>query len=125
MPGKVCTVMALDARGLPCSVQLEAGSLFEAAAAGLEQLHNSGCLITQLQITVVVRQKAIRAKVAMRQYVHTDGGGHPAGEWRQCFQHPTPFEETDIACPGSGAFSIHGSSENKKTAFASDGGRSE
>ena len=52
MPGKVCTVTGLDARGLPCSVQLEAGSLFEAAAAGLEQLHKNGCLITQLQITV-------------------------------------------------------------------------
>jgi hypothetical protein len=50
--GKVCTVTGLDARGLPCSVQLEAGSLLEAAAAGLEQLHKNGCLITQLQITV-------------------------------------------------------------------------
>jgi hypothetical protein len=50
--GKVCTVTGLDGRGLPFSVHLEAGSLFEAAAAGLEQLHNKGCLITQLQITV-------------------------------------------------------------------------
>jgi len=49
---KVCTVTGLDSRGLPSSVQLEAGSLFEAAAAGLEQLHKNGCLITQLQITV-------------------------------------------------------------------------
>ena len=52
MPGKICTVTGLDTRGLPCSVHLEAGSLFEAAAAGLEQLHKNGCLITQLQITV-------------------------------------------------------------------------
>jgi hypothetical protein len=37
---------------MPASVQVEAGSLFEAAAAGLEQLHKNGGLITQLQITV-------------------------------------------------------------------------
>ncbi len=50
--GKVCTVTGLDARGVPVSVQIEAGSLFEAAAAGLEQLHKGGGLITQLHITV-------------------------------------------------------------------------
>jgi hypothetical protein len=52
VPGKICTVTGLDVRGLPCSVQLEAGSLFEAAAAGLEQLHKKGCLLTQLRTTV-------------------------------------------------------------------------
>jgi len=50
---KVCTVTGLDSRGLPHSVQVEAGSLFEAAAAaGVEQLHKIGCLISQVQITV-------------------------------------------------------------------------
>lgn len=42
----------LDARGMPASVQIEAGSLFEAAAAGLEQLHQRGGLVSQLQVTV-------------------------------------------------------------------------
>jgi hypothetical protein len=49
---KVCTVTGLDSRGLPYSVLVEAGSLFEAAAAGLEQLHKQGCLITEVQILV-------------------------------------------------------------------------
>jgi hypothetical protein len=49
---KVCTVTGLDSRGLPYFTLVEAGSLFEAAAAGLEQLHKNGCLITQLQITI-------------------------------------------------------------------------
>ena len=41
-----------DSRGLPCSVHVEADSLFEAAAAGLEQLHATGGLIGTVQITV-------------------------------------------------------------------------
>jgi hypothetical protein len=38
---------------LPWSVYVEADSLFEAAAAGLEQLHNNGGLITQVLVTVL------------------------------------------------------------------------
>lgn len=52
MARRVCTITGLDSRGLPHSVQVEAGSLFEAAAAGLEQLHKIGGLISQVQITV-------------------------------------------------------------------------
>ena len=52
MERKVCTVTGLDSRGLPYSVLVEAGSLFEAAAAGLEQLQKQGCLITEVQILV-------------------------------------------------------------------------
>jgi hypothetical protein len=54
----------------------------------------------------------------MPQYVHTGDGGRRVVEWRQSFPPLVPLEETDIACPGSGAFSIHGSSGNKKTAFS-------
>ena len=50
---KICTVTGLDSRGLPYSVQVEASSLYEAAAAGLEQLHKNGCLITQVQVAVL------------------------------------------------------------------------
>ena len=52
MERKVCTVTGLDHRGLPASVLVEAGSLFEAAAAGLEELHKKGCLVTEVQILV-------------------------------------------------------------------------
>jgi hypothetical protein len=49
---KVCSVTGLDSRGLPASVLVEAASLFEAAAAGLEELHKKGCLLTEVQILV-------------------------------------------------------------------------
>jgi hypothetical protein len=49
---KVCTVTGLDTRGLPASVLVEAGSLFEAAAVGLEELHKKGCLLSEVQILV-------------------------------------------------------------------------
>jgi hypothetical protein len=49
---KVCTVTGLDTRGRPASVLVEAGSLFEAAAAGLEELHKQGGLLTEVQIRV-------------------------------------------------------------------------
>ena len=52
MERKVCTVTGLDSRGLPASVLVEAGSLFEAAAAGLEELNKRGCLLTEVQILV-------------------------------------------------------------------------
>ena len=42
-------------------------------------------------------------KVAMLQCVRIGDGGHRVVQWRQSFQHPTTFEETDIACPGPGA----------------------
>jgi hypothetical protein len=57
-------------------------------------------------------------KVAMPQYVHTGDGGRRVVELRQSFPRLVALEETDIACPGSGAFSIHGSSGNKKRAFS-------
>jgi hypothetical protein len=66
VPGKVCTVTGLDARGLPCTVQLE--GLFEAATAGLEPLQKNGCLITQLQITV--HEPVKRYKVNPEQLVN-------------------------------------------------------
>ncbi len=50
---------------MPASVQIEAGSLFEAAAAGLEELCKRGGLITQLQITV--HQPVRQFKVQPRQ----------------------------------------------------------
>src|SRR5947209_3932767 len=62
-------------------------------------------------------------KVAMPRYVHIGDGGRRVVEWRQSFPLLVPLDETDTACPGSGAFSIHGSSGNRKTAFSSDGGR--
>src|SRR5579875_1469984 len=49
---KVCTVKGLDSRGLPVSVHVEAESLFEAAAAGLEEIHNGGGLITEVHVTI-------------------------------------------------------------------------
>src|SRR3982751_4316280 len=52
----------------------------------------------------------------MPQYVHIGDGGRRVVEWRQSFPRLVPLEETDTACPGSGAFSIHGSSGNRKTA---------
>lgn len=42
----------LDSRGLPSSVHVQAHSLFEAAAKGLEELHKNGCLISQVHVTV-------------------------------------------------------------------------
>ena len=50
---------------MPASVQVEAGSLFEAAATGLEQLYQKGGLITQLHITV--HEPVKRYKVQPRQ----------------------------------------------------------
>jgi hypothetical protein len=44
----------------------------------------------------------------MPQYVHTGDGGRQVAEWRQSFLGSARLEETDIACPGSGAFSSHG-----------------
>src|SRR3954465_4241815 len=57
-------------------------------------------------------------KVAMPRYVHIGDGGRRVVEWRQSFPLLVPLEETDTACPGSGAFSIHDSSGNRKTAFS-------
>jgi hypothetical protein len=42
----------------------------------------------------------------MPQYVHTGDGGRQVVERRQSFLRSAPFEETDIVCPGLGAFSI-------------------
>ena len=49
---KVCRVTGLDSRGIPAFVLVEAGSLFEAAAAGFDELHKKGCLPTEVQILV-------------------------------------------------------------------------
>ena len=43
----------IDHRGLPKTVLVEARSLFEAAAEGLEKLHrDGGCRFDQLEVTV-------------------------------------------------------------------------
>jgi hypothetical protein len=53
MAKKVCSVRGIDHRGLPKIVLVEAGTLFEAAAAGLEQLYQQeGCLSPVLEVTV-------------------------------------------------------------------------
>ena len=52
MARKLCTVTGLDSRGLPHAVHVEAGSLFEAAAAGIEALHQQKCLVSAVQVTV-------------------------------------------------------------------------
>src|SRR5438270_1583106 len=54
-------------------------------------------------------------RVAMLQYVHSGDEGRRVVEWRQSFRPLVPLEETGIACKGSGAFSIGGSSGSKKT----------
>jgi|SRR5579875_38580 len=54
MASKVCTVTGVDPRGLPATVVVQACSLFEAAAAGFEQLHriHGSCDYETLQVTV-------------------------------------------------------------------------
>jgi hypothetical protein len=42
----------------------------------------------------------------MPEYVHSGDANRRVVEWRQSFPPLVPLEEPDIACPGSGAFSI-------------------
>ena len=55
----------LDSRGLPISVIVEASSLFEAAAAAIEELHKQKCPAGELQI--VVHEPGRRFTVRPRQ----------------------------------------------------------
>lgn len=52
MARKVCRVTGLDFRGLPLAVLVEADSLFEAAAAGIEQVHKQKGLLSEVQIEI-------------------------------------------------------------------------
>lgn len=53
MATRICTVRGIDPRGLPKTTTVEAGSLFEAAAAGFEKLHrDGGCQCEALEVTV-------------------------------------------------------------------------
>ncbi len=65
MPRKVCLVQGQDHRGLPLIVCVQAATLFEAAAAGLEQLHQLGGTLSEVEITV--HEPGTRSKVRPEQ----------------------------------------------------------
>ena len=48
----MCSVRGQDHRGLPLVVLVEAQTLFEATALGIEQLHKAGGRISEVEITV-------------------------------------------------------------------------
>jgi hypothetical protein len=49
---KVCTVRGRDNQGHPVTVLVEAASLFEATARGLEVIHAKGGQIGEVEVTV-------------------------------------------------------------------------
>jgi hypothetical protein len=57
MPSRVCTVKGQDDRGHPLSVHVEAGSMLEAAARGMDALSRSGGRPSELEITMHVPGK--------------------------------------------------------------------
>ena len=65
VPRKVCLVQGQDHRGLPLVVLVQAATLFEAAASGLEQLHQLGGKLSEVEITV--HEAGSRSKVRPEQ----------------------------------------------------------
>jgi hypothetical protein len=58
METRVCTVRGQDHRGYPLRVHVEAGSLFEAAARGMEQIMIAGGQPSELEVTQHVPKQA-------------------------------------------------------------------
>jgi hypothetical protein len=54
MPTRVCTVKGEDHRGYPLSVHVEAGSVLEAAARGMDEIKRAGGRPSALEITLHV-----------------------------------------------------------------------
>ena len=51
MPERVCTVKGQDHRGYPMRVHVEAGSVLEAAARGMDEIRKAGGRPSELEIT--------------------------------------------------------------------------
>jgi hypothetical protein len=58
MPTRVCSVKGEEHRGYPMTVHVEAGSVLEAAARGMEEIRNAGGRPSELEITQHVPKQA-------------------------------------------------------------------
>jgi len=58
MPIRVCTVRGVDHRGDPLTFRVEAGSVLEAAARGMEEIRMAGGQPSELEITQHVPKQA-------------------------------------------------------------------
>ena len=58
MPTRVCTVRGFDDRGNQLTFHVEAGSVLEAAARGMEEIRRSGGRPSELEITQHVPKQA-------------------------------------------------------------------
>lgn len=62
MARKVCTVRGRDNEGHPISVLVEAHSLFEATARGLEVIHIKGGQIGEVEVTLHEPRKTFKVR---------------------------------------------------------------
>lgn len=58
MPTRVCTVRGYDSHGDPLTFHVEAGSVLEAAARGMEEIRKAGGRPSELEITQHVPKQA-------------------------------------------------------------------
>jgi hypothetical protein len=67
MPTRVCTVRGFDHRGDPMTFHVEAGSVLEAAARGMEEIRKAGGRPSELEITQHVPKQAWKVSLEQLQ----------------------------------------------------------
>jgi Peptide methionine sulfoxide reductase len=120
-PGVISTRVGYTGGDVPNATYRNHGTHAEANRLAMIGEKNSPALIVLAgpgpqASQIVVRQSA--QKLLMPPCVHIGGEDRRVVELRQSFLRSTSLEETGIACPDSGAFSIHGNSGNRKTRFS-------